>query len=216
LFEDPDFNGDLSRMVHGEQVFVFNRPLKAWDLISPRGRVLGIEDKSSGQILNFGQRIYCEGDLVVEMESRLFFRGESKPASAEAAAGKGEKAPPAAPPARPAPTSTSKVTVPPDLPRRYAEASGDMNPIHVDKSFAQSAGFKDVILHGLGTLALVAKSLPKDLAQLQVRFAKPVYPNDALTTSLWRTGDKIEFETVNAAGEAVLSQGLAIVRPKAL
>jgi acyl dehydratase len=206
LFEDPDFNGELSRMVHGEQVFTFHRPLKAWDLITPRGRVLGIEDKSSGQILNFGQRLYCEGDLVVEMESRLFFRGESK----------GEKAPAAPPPARPAPTSTSKVTVPPDLPKRYAEASGDMNPIHVDKAFAQSAGFKDVILHGLGTLALVAKSLPKDLVQLQVRFAKPVYPNDPLTTSFWRSGDRIEFETLNASGEAVLSQGVAVIRPKAV
>ena len=91
-----------------------------------------------------------------------------------------------------------------------------MNPIHVDKSFAQSAGFKDVILHGLGTLALVAKSLPKDLAQLQVRFAKPVYPDDLLTTSFWRAGDRIEFETVNSAGEAVLSQGVAVVRPRAL
>src|SRR6185295_3157411 len=78
LFEDPDFNGELSRMVHGEQVFHFHRPLKAWDLISPRGRVIGIEDKSSGQILNFGQRLYCEGEIAVEMESRLFFRGESK------------------------------------------------------------------------------------------------------------------------------------------
>jgi NAD(P)-dependent dehydrogenase (short-subunit alcohol dehydrogenase family)/acyl dehydratase/putative sterol carrier protein len=205
LFEDPDFNGELSRMVHGEQVFHFHRPLKAWDLVTPRGRVLGIEDKSSGQILNFGQRIYSEGEILVEMESRLFFRGESK----------GEKAPAAAPPARPAPSSTSKVTVPPDLPKRYAEASGDMNPIHVDKTFAQSAGFKDVILHGLGTLALVCKALPKELSQLQVRFAKPVYPNDPLTTSFWKSGDRIEFETVNAAGEAVLSQGLAVLRSKA-
>lgn len=206
LFEDPDFNGELSRMVHGEQVFVFHRPLKAWDLITPRGRVLGIDDKSSGQILNFGQHVYCEGEPAVEMESRLFFRGESK--SDKAAAPAPEKA------VRHAPTSTQSVTVPPDLPRRYAEASGDMNPIHVDRAFAQSAGFKDVILHGLGTLALVAKALPKDLARLQVRFAKPVYPNDALTTSMWASGDRIEFETRNAAGDAVLSQGLAILRPR--
>jgi acyl dehydratase len=204
LFEDPDFNGELSRMVHGEQVFVFHRPLKAWDLITPRGRVLGIEDKSSGQILNFGQRIYCEGELVVEMESRLFFRadrGESKPVPAGAPA-----APP--PPAKPKPTSTNQVTVPADLPRRYAEASGDMNPIHVDKTFAQSAGFKDVILHGLGTLALIAKTFPKNPKRLQVRFAKPVYPDDVLTTSFWKSGDRVEFETLNAAGEAVLSQGV--------
>jgi NAD(P)-dependent dehydrogenase (short-subunit alcohol dehydrogenase family)/acyl dehydratase/putative sterol carrier protein len=208
FFEDPDFNGDLSRMVHGEQVFHFHRALKAWDLITPRGRVLGIEDKSSGQILNFGQRIYCEGELVVEMESRLFFRGEPKDNKLAAL--------PAEKPARPAPTSASELVVPPDLPKRYAEASGDMNPIHVDKAFARSVGFKDVILHGLGTLALVAKTLPKDLATLQVRFTKPVYPNDPLTTSFWRSGDRIEFETLNAAGEAVLSQGLALVRPRAL
>src|SRR5579862_2151911 len=198
LFEDPEFNGELSRMVHGEQVFVFHRPLRAWDLITPRGRVLGIEDKSSGQILNLGQRIYCEGELVVEMESRLFFRGESK--------GEKASAPPA--PAKPAPTSTSQVTVAADLPRRYAEASGDMNPIHVDKTFAQSAGFKDVILHGLGTLALVARTFPQRPKRLQVRFAKPVYPGDTLTTSFWKKEDTVEFETLNASGEAVLSQGL--------
>ncbi|HVR85878.1 MAG TPA: SDR family NAD(P)-dependent oxidoreductase [Planctomycetota bacterium] len=198
LFEDPDFNGELSRMVHGEQVFVFHRPLKAWDLITPRGRVLGIEDKSSGQVLNFGQRIYCEGELVVEMESRLFFRGDTK----------GEKSPPPPPVAKPAATSTSTVAVGAELPRRYAEASGDMNPIHVDKTFAQSAGFKDVILHGLGTLALVARTFPQRPGRLQVRFAKPVYPGDSLTTSFWKKDDKVEFETLNASGEAVLTQGL--------
>jgi acyl dehydratase len=133
------------------------------------------------------------------MESRLFFRGESK----------GEKAPAAAPPARPAPTSTTQVTVPSDLPGRYAHASGDMNPIHVDKTFAQSAGFKDVIMHGLGTLALVATTFPQRPKKLQVRFAKPVYPNDVLTTSFWKGGDRVEFETKNPAGDVVLSQGVA-------
>ncbi len=141
---------------------------------------------------------------MVEMESKLFFRGESK----------GEKTPAPPAPARPAPDSVHKVVVPPDLPKRYAEASGDMNPIHVDKGFAQSAGFKDVILHGLGTLALVAKVLPKNLSMLSVRFAKPVYPNDELTTSIWsiEKGGLLSFETVNAAGEAVLSLGNAARR----
>ena len=125
------------------------------------------------------------------------FRGEAK----------GEKSAASPPPAKPAPTSTTSVTVPADLPGRYAQASGDMNPIHVDKSFAQSAGFKDVILHGLGTLALVAATFPQHPKKLQVRFAKPVYPNDALTTSFWKAGDRVEFETKNAAGEVVLSQG---------
>jgi NAD(P)-dependent dehydrogenase (short-subunit alcohol dehydrogenase family)/acyl dehydratase/putative sterol carrier protein len=202
FIEDTEFNGDLARMVHGEQLFYFHRSIKAWDLISPRGCVVGIEDKSSGQILSLDQRLYCEGELGVVMESRLFFRGESK----------GEKAPANPPPTRPPPSSQTQVIVPTDLPARYAAASGDRNPIHVDKAFAQSAGFRDVILHGLGTLALVATALPKNLARLQVRFAKPVYPGDVLTTSFWRSDGRIEFETVNPAGEIVLANGLAVAR----
>jgi NAD(P)-dependent dehydrogenase (short-subunit alcohol dehydrogenase family)/acyl dehydratase/putative sterol carrier protein len=204
FLEDPEFNGDLSRMVHGEQVMVFHRPIRAWDLVSPRARVLSIEDKSSGQILTIGQRLYSEGELLVEMESRLFFRGEKKE----------EKAAPAAapPPARGPATSTASVVPPADLPKRYAEVSGDRNPIHLDEALAKSVGFKGVILHGLSTLALAARALPKDLERLEVRFAKPVYPGETLTTSIWRKGNLIEFESANPAGEAVLANGRAVVR----
>jgi acyl dehydratase/putative sterol carrier protein len=206
FLEDPEFNGDLSRMVHGEQVFTYHRPLKAWDLVSPRATVLGIEDKSSGQILNLGQRLYVEGDLVVEMESRLFFRSESK---GEKAAAPAAAAPP---PAKPAPSSTFPVAVAPDHPARYAEVSGDTNPIHLDEKLAKSVGFRGVIMHGLGTLALVVAKLPKPLERLQARFAKPVYPGETLTTSLWKKGNAFEFETANPAGEIVLVQGSAVVR----
>jgi NAD(P)-dependent dehydrogenase (short-subunit alcohol dehydrogenase family)/acyl dehydratase/putative sterol carrier protein len=211
--EDPEFNGDLSRMVHGEQVFSVRRPIQAWDLLSPRARVLGIEDKSSGQILNLGQQIYCEGELVVEMESRLFFRGESKGEKSAAAVPPAKPAPP--PPAsagRPVPTSTFTVAVAVDHPKRYADVSGDTNPIHLDEALAKSVGFKGVIMHGLGTLALVVAKLPKPLERLSVRFAKPVYPGETLTTSIWRKGNALEFETANPAGEIVLANGTAVVR----
>jgi acyl dehydratase len=67
-------------------------------------------------------------------------------------------------------------------------------------------------MHGLGTLALVAAKLPKPLERLSVRFAKPVYPGETLTTSVWRKGDALDFETANSAGEVVLAQGAARVR----
>ncbi len=203
LFNDPDFNGDLSRMVHGEQVMVYHRPIRAWDLMSPRGRVLAIEDKSSGQILSFGQRLYVEGELAVEIESRLFFRGESK----------GEKAagPPPAPKRSGEPT-TSKVQVAANLPKRYSGPSGDTNPIHLDEGMAKSVGFKGVILQGLCTLALAARALPKDLERLEVRFAKPVYPGDTLETTVWKKGSSLEFETATQAGDVVLANGRATVR----
>jgi NAD(P)-dependent dehydrogenase (short-subunit alcohol dehydrogenase family)/acyl dehydratase/putative sterol carrier protein len=200
---DPDFNGDLTRMVHGEQGFVYHRPLRAWDLVSPRGSVLSIEDKSSGQVLSLGQRLYSEGEIQVEMESRLFFRSEAK--------GERTSPAPAASP-RPPAASTFQVTVARDLPAKYAEVSGDRNPIHLDEALARSVGFRGVIMHGLGTLALVAARLPKNLERLQVRFAKPVYPGETLTTSLWPAGNRIEFETANPAGEVVLAQGSVVLR----
>jgi acyl dehydratase len=56
--------------------------------------------------------------------------------------------------------SLPKLRVIPDagLTKRYAEASGDPNPIHTDEEFARSVGLPGVILHGLYTMAQVAKA----------------------------------------------------------
>ena len=45
------------------------------------------------------------------------------------------------------------------LPHRYAGASGDFNPIHIDREFAESVGLPQNILHGLYSMALVARVL---------------------------------------------------------
>ena len=41
---------------------------------------------------------------------------------------------------------------------RYAGASGDFNPIHIDEEFAQAVGLPGRILHGLWTMAQVARA----------------------------------------------------------
>ena len=41
---------------------------------------------------------------------------------------------------------------------RYAGASGDFNPIHIDEEFAQQVGLPGRILHGLWTMAQVARA----------------------------------------------------------
>ena len=44
------------------------------------------------------------------------------------------------------------------LTNRYAGASGDFNPIHIDPEFAKSVGLPGTILHGLYMMGLVARA----------------------------------------------------------
>ncbi|WP_249009976.1 MaoC/PaaZ C-terminal domain-containing protein [Conexibacter sp. DBS9H8] len=53
---------------------------------------------------------------------------------------------------------TLTVPVPEDVTERYAQASGDRNPIHLDEAFARSVGLPGRILHGLWTAAHVARA----------------------------------------------------------
>ena len=62
------------------------------------------------------------------------------------------------------------------LPHRYAGASGDFNPIHIDEEFAKAVGLPGRILHGLYTMAQVARAHteagggPGSLKRLSVQF----------------------------------------------
>jgi acyl dehydratase len=69
-----------------------------------------------------------------------------------------------------------RVTPDPYLTVRYAGASGDFNPIHVDEEFAKQVGLPGRILHGLWTMAQVARAHtdaaggPDRLKRLSVQF----------------------------------------------
>lgn len=71
---------------------------------------------------------------------------------------------------------TLRVTPDRYLPHRYAGASGDFNPIHLDREFALSVGLPSTILHGLYSMALVARAHteatgdPTRLRSLSVQF----------------------------------------------
>jgi acyl dehydratase len=69
-----------------------------------------------------------------------------------------------------------RVTPDPYVTVRYAGASGDFNPIHIDEEFAKQVGLPGRILHGLWTMAQVARALteagggPQSLKSLSVQF----------------------------------------------
>lgn len=73
---------------------------------------------------------------------------------------------------------------------RYAGASGDFNPIHVDDEFARAVGLPGRILHGLWTMAQVARAVteageggPASLRRLSVQFRGMGVPERSITVS---------------------------------
>ena len=64
--------------------------------------------------------------------------------------------------------------------KRYADASGDHNPIHLDEEFAKSAGYPSVFAHGmlsmgyLGELLVTAGGAPEAVRKFKARFAQHV------------------------------------------
>jgi len=77
---------------------------------------------------------------------------------------------------KPGDTIRLEVTPDPYVTVRYAGASGDFNPIHIDEQFAQQVGLPGRILHGLWTMAQVARAQteaaggPEKLRRLSVQF----------------------------------------------
>jgi acyl dehydratase len=83
-----------------------------------------------------------------------------------------------------------KVTPDRYLPHRYAGASGDFNPIHIDPDFAQQVGLPRNILHGLYSMAQVARACtnaaggdPRSLRRLSVQFRGMGYPEQEISVT---------------------------------
>jgi acyl dehydratase len=81
-----------------------------------------------------------------------------------------------------------KVTPDRFLPHRYAGASGDFNPIHIDAEFAKQVGLPSNILHGLYSMAQVARACtqaaggdPRSLRRLSVQFRGLGFPEQEIT-----------------------------------
>jgi acyl dehydratase len=94
--------------------------------------------------------------------------------------------------------------------------SGDRNPLHLDPTFAEKAGFERPILHGLCTYGIVCKAVvdglldgdPKAVKSWSARFAGSVYPGETLEVRAWRQDGDIAIEArVEERDKVVLTQG---------
>jgi len=97
------------------------------------------------------------------------------------------------------------------LTNRYAGASGDFNPIHIDDEFAKSVGLPSNILHGLYSMGLVAKAAaqglgegdPRSLKKLTVQFRGMGLPEQEIVV----TGSVKEVEGNRVTVDLEAAQG---------
>ncbi|HEY1687273.1 MAG TPA: MaoC/PaaZ C-terminal domain-containing protein [Solirubrobacteraceae bacterium] len=108
-----------------------------------------------------------------------------------------------------------KITPDKYLTVRYAGASGDFNPIHIDEEFAKAVGLPGRILHGLWSMAQVARAQteaaggPESLKRLSVQFRGMGVPEQEVTV----TGTVRESADGRAVVETVAEQaGNQIIR----
>jgi len=218
---DPDLDLDMLGLVHGEQDMTWHGPLRHGDVVQLRGVLESVGQKRRGCVVAWRMLAVVDGQPRVEARMSVFVRGQALP-GVEPGAVFGE------PPARVGepegePVATAAMAVARDQPRRYAAASLDDNPIHLDEAIAKAAGHPTVILHGLCTMAFASKALVDSLAdgdssklrRFAIRFTRPVRPGWTLTTRIFDAGATADgrrayrVQVVNEEGVRVASNGWA-------
>jgi acyl dehydratase len=208
---DPELQADLLRLVHGSEEHVLHRPIKAGDVLTIASVLETVEQKDTGETFTVkATESNQDGELVAEVRGTMFIRGS----------GSGSRSAPREESQREVVyEETTKVDE--DQTHRYAEASGDHNPIHLDENTAKMAGLPGIINHGMCTMAIATKAAVDGLAggdparvkRVGVRFSKPVFPGQELTTRLWKESEgagvtTYGFETYNPDGVAVIKNGI--------
>jgi acyl dehydratase len=214
--------------VHAAQDTRFHAPFVPGMTVQTRAAPVGVQPKPLGTSVLIRAESRAGGALLTEHYVTLLFRRKfSGPAV-------GEDAPDhrALASARHAAQVAGRIitiasAVAEDQAHRYAQASGDHNPIHLDPEFARSVGLPGIILHGMCTMAFAGRAAvkavcgddPRRLRRLAVRFARPVLPGQTISTRLWPVGHEggtaaYAFDTINPEGKAVLVDGLAEAAPR--
>jgi 3-hydroxybutyryl-CoA dehydratase len=111
---------------------------------------------------------------------------------------------------------------------RFAEISGDFNPVHLDADYARNTQFGRTIAHGPIALALAAGLLGMELPGVGsiaisnvIRYRKPIFAGDTVTTRVEVTEINAERRRVTLAmtwtnpDGVVVADGEAVLRPPA-
>ncbi|MHA1137422.1 MAG: MaoC/PaaZ C-terminal domain-containing protein [Candidatus Thorarchaeota archaeon] len=217
LVEDSeDMELDILRVVHAGHKMSWREVIHPGDQIITTAKIINMEMRGVNNILDL--QIHCkrEDTIVVEMGYRFLVRGKKKVKD-----GKTTKSTQDIEREKVLVKKTTVVTH--DQGIRYAEASGDYNPIHISDEIARSVGLPSAIVHGLCTMALTSQVLvdellngdPSRLKSMEVRFSRPLLMDQTLTTEVYDAEVKddgthvVHFESRDAKGVPVLVRGVA-------
>jgi acyl dehydratase len=205
---------ERARGVHAAHDLHIHRPIRAGDVLSTVGEIVGLEERKPGaaQMTRMETRD-AKGELVCTTWQLGITRGVGI---------SGQPRWVAEPPALPTDAGTEpcdieiSLSVVPGAAHIYTECAHIWNPIHSDRAVALAAGLQDIILHGTATLALavsgiVNKLLDGDIARvcrLGGRFSAMVPVPDRLQLEVYRRGAaSVRFRVRNGAGQEAISQG---------
>ncbi|WP_277669821.1 MaoC/PaaZ C-terminal domain-containing protein [Saccharomonospora viridis] len=193
LMTEPDFPFPLLGMVHVANRITQRRPIRVTEKFTLRVRAQHLRPHEKGKQFDVVSELLSEldsaGEPVWTDVSTYLRRGG---ASGQKRERRTELAPPA-------PKAVWRV--PGDIGRRYAEVSGDRNPIHLNPLTARMFGFRSAIAHGMWTkarcLAAFEGRLP-DAYTVDVAFKLPVLLPAKVAFTSWADDGGWAFELWNA------------------
>jgi len=213
--------GAFQQVVHAAQDMRFHRPIVPGDVLRSKAAPVYVAVRGVGTTVAVRtETVDQRGRAANEQFVTLFFRGPFEGDSG------GEPAPDhklTAAVKATGPVAEVAYRFDTDQTFRYAEASGDPVPIHLDDAAARAVGLPGIIIHGLCTMAFCGRAViesvaggdPTRLARLAVRFSRPVLPGQEITIRLYagEADGAYGFEALNADGQAVVKDGRAELRP---
>lgn len=187
-FAEAGLDTEHSQVLHGEQEYLYERPIGVGDALSVRHRIASIRQSRGMALMSIEQ--LCDsanGERVVTGKATIIVR-DVVPGEVAAMGASAASKPAKEREGEPLPVVTKTVTQPQI--DAYADASNDHNPIHINPEVARSVGLGGTIAHGMLSMAFAGQALTDwltvapgrgRLRRLRVRFQAMVRPGDTLT-----------------------------------